>query len=996
MCLLDLLPRLSRPFAAASMLCAALLSGLVAGPVYALDESDELQLGNWRVTGATPIDGQTVELSLTASLTNVGSGEWTNAVATSDFIPGYAEVIDNRLDFGPIPPFATTPANDDIVVQLPRGAIGALVQQLRAGTVPFNVNGYDTLEFSVPVAFVDRDTDLVFLLGEPVGDNFVLEFTASTPLLESLAPGMVFMEDITPGGYHVVEIPSSLLPGEVVDVRESGNSTLVELAPVNLFDVLGSGTINAGVDFTPGIESTIGKDTYLTLMNGCVDETHEPDDGGLEEPVACTYAALPIRFNDVDFGAGVTVSGEILLRASGINLEVRLRDGELHRIATRMTFGYVINAQVKATGDAAIAAQEQRLWGLTLPAYTVLLGGFPITIAPDLDLYLGAEANLTAGTVFSVSQATEVGVEIGWNDGQYFAEPIAEAEPITFATPTLTSDTGANAKVWAALDAGLTINGAAGPYLRASLFGDLFVSPVNDPWWVLGGGLEQSAGFQISLLGIDLANWEAPIDLQRLGNLTGVRPPVDAHTMSPTAPTSGTNVRWAQALTTGPGTGAVENTTVAPLADGATVIAGNRATAGFLTKVLASGDVAWEKELDGIEPVRVVELDDGGLMVAANGQNDSWLMRHDAAGNREWTVSHDVATKCFVFDMAVFEDDLGHPAYLMVGRDTDGPITNRDPCAYRLDHTGSVVWANTYASSGADWVEAVTATSDGHFVMVGNTEHDVGTLRSQNALAMKIDPHGALLWATAFGSKASSEFESVTELENGTLIAVGGLLGTVVDLYPALWVVNIEPQYGGAIANVMLAQDYEWEVFIDSTSDATMPGWVPTSGGNTPHDLAHSVTAVPGGVVLAGSTGLGDGTAMWVASLNPSLGVNWMTTYDGSLGDELHAAIWMDDGLVVAGPSRSFVPLGTGGDDALYVAKLPREGLIDYTAGVSNATSRYLQPLVFRTAGLPDFDGGDFADPVVPFVVTPAVHSLGAAVPQAVTDVASTVTRLTD
>ncbi|MEO0973682.1 MAG: hypothetical protein AAFX85_11360, partial [Pseudomonadota bacterium] len=402
--------RLSRPVAATTVMCAALCAGVVTSPVaLALDESDELQLSNWRVTGATPIDGQTVELSLTASLTNLGSGDWTNAVATSDFIPAYAEVIDNRLDFGPIPPFGRTAANDDIVVQLPRGAIGALVQQLRAGTVPFQVNGYDTLEFSVPVAFVDRDTDLVFLLGEPVGDNLVLEFTASTPLLESLAPGMVFMEDITPGGYHVVEIPPSLLPGEVVDVRESGNSTLVQLAPVNLLDVLGSGTIDAGVDFTPGIESTISEETYLTLMNGCVDETHEPDDGGLEEPVACTYAALPIRFNDVDFGAGLSVSGEILLRASGINLEVRLRDGDVHRIATRMTFGYVINAQVKATSDAVIAAQEQRLWGVTLPAYTVLLGGFPITITPDLDLYLGAEANLTAGTVFSVSQATEIG-----------------------------------------------------------------------------------------------------------------------------------------------------------------------------------------------------------------------------------------------------------------------------------------------------------------------------------------------------------------------------------------------------------------------------------------------------------------------------------------------------------------------------------------------------------------------------------------------------------
>ena len=89
--------------------------------------------------------------------------------------------------------------------------------------------------------------------------------------------------------------------------------------------------------------------------------------------------------------------------------------------------------------------------------------------------------------------------------------------------------------------------------------------------------------------------------------------------------------------------------------------------------------------------------------------------------------------------------------------------------------------------------------------------------------------------------------------------------------------------------------------------------------------------------------------------------------------------------------SKSFLPLGVGGDDALLVAKLPMEGLLDFSPA-SNAISRFVQPLVFNNAGLPDFGGTDS----VPFVVTPAAVAPGSVEPKAPVDVTSTVTPLTD
>jgi hypothetical protein len=264
---------------------------------------------------------------------------------------------------------------------------------------------------------------------------------------------------------------------------------------------------------------------------------------------------------------------------------------------------------------------------------------------------------------------------------------------------------------------------------------------------------------------------------------------------------------------------------------------------------------------------------------------------------------------------------------------------------------------------------------------------------SKNGLLMKITPDGELLWAKAFASVLAASFETVVELGNGTLLAAGGVLGVIKDDYPALWVVNVD-QDGNVINQALLAQDVEWEDFVDAGSDAAAPPWEETSGGDTPYDVARAAAVVPGGVVLSGSTGLGNAAAMWAIKLNESLGVTWMTTFDGGLQDQLHGVAFTGDGIVVSGLSTSFVPLGVGGESAVFAAKLPQEGLLDFAAAAAGS-SRFVQPEVYQNGLLDAFGAGEpTAD--VSFAVLPAAVGAASAPPLAPVEVVSTVTPLTE
>ena len=58
------------------------------------------------------------------------------------------------------------------------------------------------------------------------------------------------------------------------------------------------------------------------------------------------------------------------------------------------------------------------------------------------------------------------------------------------------------------------MSGIFGPLVRTTGFGELLVTPTQDPWWSIDAGVSQDAGTRLSFFGIDV-DWTFPAWEQR-------------------------------------------------------------------------------------------------------------------------------------------------------------------------------------------------------------------------------------------------------------------------------------------------------------------------------------------------------------------------------------------------------------------------------------------------------------------------------------------------
>lgn len=99
--------------------------------------------------------------------------------------------------------------------------------------------------------------------------------------------------------------------------------------------------------------------------------------------------------------------------------------------------------------------------------------------------------------------------------------------------------------------------------------------------------------------------------------------------------------------------------------------------------------------------------------------------------------------------------------------------------------TGESVWLKTYGGSSNEYLNGVTATSDGGFIMVGDTKSGDGTFAASatgydNSYVMKLDAAGNVEWVSALKSSEYNEAERVVELAD-RYIVLGNSNGTDFD-----------------------------------------------------------------------------------------------------------------------------------------------------------------------------------------------------------------------
>jgi hypothetical protein len=304
---------------------------------------------------------------------------------------------------------------------------------------------------------------------------------------------------------------------------------------------------------------------------------------------------------------------------------------------------------------------------------------------------------------------------------------------------------------------------------------------------------------------------------------------------------------------------------------------------------------------------------DGGFVLAgetwATGDEhlDIMAIRLDAQGEVRWQKIFTSEADERHRGLAMARDG----GFVITGARDASEETGHDILAVKIDADGEIVWQVVYGSPGYDWGHTIEATSDGGFIIGGETLPSGGT---HTMVVLKIDGQGNIAWQKVFPRETYGWSIAIHEAPDGGYF-IGGETYNMDGNGSSAWVLRLD--------------------------EAGMIVWQKVYGGESWVEVWSIAGTPDGGVVLAGATqafgaGLND---FWIFRLDADGEVRWQKACGGIYNDHAKGVeVTADGGFVVTGETWS---AGAGNEDILLL-KLDADG---------NAVWQ-------RTYGGPDSDWG--------------------------------------
>jgi hypothetical protein len=255
-------------------------------------------------------------------------------------------------------------------------------------------------------------------------------------------------------------------------------------------------------------------------------------------------------------------------------------------------------------------------------------------------------------------------------------------------------------------------------------------------------------------------------------------------------------------------------------------------------------------------------------------------------------------------------EQLSDGGYIMCGRTISFGVGGFDNYLIRLNANGDTLWTKTYGNIGYDEAQSIKQTSDGGFIMVGQT----ATVDwAGDVYLVKTDANGVLVWSTAFGTAGKFDFGySVRQTSDGGYI-IAGLTNST----------------GAGLRDVLLLK----------TNSTGVLQWSKTYGGASDDEGKSVEETADGGFIISGFTqSYGSGYQMYLIKTNSTGNITWSKTFGGG-GMELGYSVKQtsDGGYVLLGYSDSY---GSGLVDVLLL-KLTATGGISWSKTYGGASDDY-------------------------------------------------------
>lgn len=262
----------------------------------------------------------------------------------------------------------------------------------------------------------------------------------------------------------------------------------------------------------------------------------------------------------------------------------------------------------------------------------------------------------------------------------------------------------------------------------------------------------------------------------------------------------------------------------------------------WLAKLDANGVKQWDRSYGGDSfdgAYSVQRTSDGGYILggdsysgvsgnktnAAIGSGDGWLVKTDAAGNKQWERVFGGMMYDGIFVVRTNSDG----GYMLVGQSysgADGNKTNAnlgegDYWLIKTDANGDKVWERVFGGDGDDYPYAMESTGDGGFIIGGSSASGISGNKTNDTFGdydywiVKVDSNGDKEWERVFGGDGWDEVNDIKPTSDGGYIVAGssesganGNKDTPNFGFWDWWVVKLDGN-----------GDKQWEVVLGGTND---------------------------------------------------------------------------------------------------------------------------------------------------------------------------------
>jgi hypothetical protein len=346
--------------------------------------------------------------------------------------------------------------------------------------------------------------------------------------------------------------------------------------------------------------------------------------------------------------------------------------------------------------------------------------------------------------------------------------------------------------------------------------------------------------------------------------------------------------------------------------DGGYIIAGGTESFGlgsydvYLIKTDSLGDTLWTMTYGGVDydnAYSVYQTSDDGYIIGGStwsfgsGRSDFYLIRTDSSGETLWTKAHG---DTFI-DWGRTVQQTFDGGFIIAGVTAICGSCDFNFYLVRINSLGDTLWTRIYGGPGGDWGWSCQQTSDGGFVIVGQTS-SFGS-GANDVWLIKTNSLGDTLWTRTYGDFQSEVGYSVQETFDGGYIIAGSKSG---------------------------------DVYMVKTDSLGGTLWSRTIGGSGWHYCRSVQQTSDGGFICVGETESfgSDSTDFYLVRVNPLGDTLWTKTYGGPNDDWGYSVQQTSDGgFVVTGckncPSQS---------SDVYLIKTDENGMV---VGVEEESSEF-------------------------------------------------------